>query len=233
MKKPVVGLIPYDIAGSDEKYMPEGYLEGVKQVGCEPLVLDYDTIDLSKIDELAHSLDGMLFTGGVDIDPAAYGERKWPQTGRLIPNRDKLETALFASYYPLGKPILAICRGHQAVNVALGGTLVQDVPMLYGTNHRQPDGNPFWHKIHITPESRTAKIFGATEFVTDSYHHQSVGLVGKGLIVTARSEDGVIEAMEAEGDRFLLAMQWHPEKTLGIDEYSIKPFQAFAEAIRG
>lgn len=232
MRRPIVGLIPYDVNGTRKKYMPLGYLEGVESAGCEPYIIDYDAFELDKIDELAHMLDGMLFTGGVDVDPARYGETKWAQTGRLIPNRDRLEAALFKSFFPLNKPILGICRGQQTINVCMGGTLVQDVPTVYGTLHQQPPGNPFWHKIHIKPGSRVAEIFGATEFVTDSYHHQSVARVADGLEVVARADDGVIEALEMPGERFLVCLQWHPEKTLGIDSFSIKPFEALRAAIK-
>lgn len=232
MKKPVIGLIPYVRSGSDERYTPEGYLNGVSQAGGEPRIIDYVDFPLDTVEALADALDGMVFTGGKDVDPANYGAQPWPETGPVIPARDALEIPLLRALIARGKPILGICRGLQVINVALGGTLIQHVPKVYGTVHQQGKDSPlFSHEVDIVPGSRVAQIFGVTTLATNSYHHQSADRVAPGLVISARARDGVVEALEAPGDQFLVCLQWHPEKTLGMDEFSFKPFQALLAAV--
>lgn len=231
-RKPVIGITPYRKSETGERYMPEGYTRGLQETGCELRIIDYMTIAKEELPELVKGLDGMLFSGGPDVDPKFYDMEMWPECGTPTLERDEIELELFRLVYPTGMPIFGICRGVQLINVAMGGTLVQHVPKLYGNVHQQDsDQPPFSHKICLIPETRVSRIFGDLTFPVDSYHHQSVARLGEGLVISAYSEDGVTEAVELPGDRFLVGLQWHPEKTLGLDEYSFKPFCAFREAV--
>ncbi len=233
MKRPVIGVIPYERADGSGRYVPEGYLDGVREAGGEPRYIDYVDFPLDAVEALADELDGMVFTGGKDVAPENYGELPWPELGPVLPDRDALEIPLVKAMFARKKPILGICRGLQVVNVALGGTLIQHVPKVYGTDHQQQkDDPPFTHDVDIVPGSRTATIFGATSIRTNSYHHQSADRVAPGLVISARARDGAVEALEYAGDPFVVCLQWHPEKTLGMDEYSIKPFRALLAEIR-
>lgn len=232
-KKPIVGVTPY-MHDNGERYVPEGYITGIVDTGCEPLVIDYMTVKTEDLPGIVAKLDGMVFSGGPDVDPALYGEEDWPEAGRHVKERDEIESGLVKLIKDTDMPVLGICRGLQLVNAAMGGSLVQHVPKVYGDKykHQQKDGDPtFIHPVSITPGTRTAGIFGNTEFMIDSYHHQAAKEPAPGLVVTAKAPDGVTEALEMPGDRFFVLLQWHPEKTLYKDEYSIKPFEALKKAI--
>lgn len=232
-KKPVIGVTPY-MHDDGTRYVPEGYITGIVDTGCEPYVIDYMTVKVEELPEIVAKLDGMVFSGGVDVNPEIYGEEDWPEAGRHVKERDDIETALARMLKDSDMPVLGICRGLQIVNAALGGSLVQHVPKIYGDSlkHQQkPEDPPFIHPVSITPGTRTAEIFGATEFMIDSYHHQSAKAIAPGLVVTAKAPDGCVEAIEMPGDRFFVLLQWHPEKTLYKDEYSIKAFEALRKAI--
>ena len=232
-KKPVVGVTPY-MHDNGERYVPEGYLQGIIDTGCEPYVIDYMTVKEEELPGIAAKLDGMVFSGGVDVDPRIYNEEDWPEAGRHVKERDDIETALCRMLAGTDMPVLGICRGLQICNAALGGTLVQHVPKIYGDEfkHQQkPEDPPFIHPVKLVPGSRVAEIFGATEFMIDSYHHQSARDIAPGFKVVGSAPDGVVEAIEYDGERFFVLLQWHPEKTLYKDEYSIRAFEALRAAI--
>lgn len=232
MRRPIIGLICNERAEGAIRYLPEGYLNGVHAAGGEPRAIDYMDFSLDEIEDLADALDGIVLTGGRDVEPARYGRAPWPELGPVRLERDALEIPLIRAMLARKKPMLGICRGLQVVNVALGGTLVQHVPKVYGKSHQQAEGGPpFAHEVDIVSGSRTAEIFGTATLLTNSYHHQSAEEVAPGLVISGRSRDGVVEALEWTGDSFLICLQWHPEKTLELDEHSIKPFRALlAEA---
>jgi putative glutamine amidotransferase len=167
-------------------------------------------------------LDGLVLAGGSDIDPAMYGAPRHPETGEPDPARDSLEIFLLREALERDLPVLAICRGLQLLNVALGGTLVQHIE-----GHRYPD-QPDVHPITIASHSRLRSILEVDEFVVNSRHHQCVDRVASGLVVVARAPDNVVEALELPGKRFVLAVQWHPEdRTDGPDA---RLFEAFRDA---
>lgn len=231
MKKPVIGVTPYT-RQDGSIYVPDGYLEGIKSMDCEPLVIDYRNFTVKYMREAASKLDGMLFSGGKDVTPRFYGEEPVPEAGPFDLDRDELELLLFELVRAKKIPILGICRGCQIINVAAGGSLYQHVPAVFGKNHQQgSDDPPFVHEVSILPGTKTHKMFGETHIMVDSYHHQSVKDVAEGFIVTARSPEGVVEAIESTADDFIVCLQWHPEKTLGLDEHSIKPFREFKRAV--
>jgi putative glutamine amidotransferase len=169
-------------------------------------------------------LDGLLLAGGPDVDPELYGASRHPETGPLDPERDSRETALLREALDRDLPVLAICRGLQLLNVALGGTLVQHI-----RGHRCPKQLAV-HPITITFDSMLESILEVDEYTVNSRHHQCVGQLASGLVVGARAPDIVVEALELPGKRFVLAVQWHPEdRTDGPDA---KLFDAFRDAIR-
>lgn len=232
-RRPLIGVTPY-VNDNGERYVPVGYINGIIEVGCQPLVINYQGCDEENLEKIAGILDGMVFSGGKDVDPEFYGETDWPEAGSHLRDRDEVEIYLLKNLYAAGKPILGICRGLQIINVALGGSLVQHVPKIYGDSltHQQKGAEPpFVHEVEFEKGSRVREIFGQDKIMINSYHHQSADRVADALKITARASDGVVEALEGKDDRFLVCLQWHPEKTLGMDEHSIKPFKALRKAV--
>jgi putative glutamine amidotransferase len=174
-------------------------------------------------DSLA-GLDGLLLAGGSDVDPQLYGAAPHPLTDQSDEPRDALEIRLLREALERDLPVLAICRGLQLLNVALGGTLAQDIE-----GHRRP-GEREAHGIAITRYSRLRAILGSDDYLVNSRHHQSADRVADGLAVTARAPDGTIEALEMPGRRFVLAVQWHPEDRTGGPDGKL--FEAFRDALR-
>lgn len=190
------------------------YVEGVRRHGGEPLVLDETTPEADRSTALA-SMDGLLLSGGADLDPAYYGESPRPATV-VEPERDRLEEAAFRAAEQRLVPVFGICRGMQAINVFRGGSLVQDIGGH--TSEAYPAPTRHAHPLTIRPDSRLGRLVGETPPV-NTYHHQAVRPtgVGSGLRVAGTSphDDGeLVEAIEdADGDRWLVAVQSHPERT--------------------
>jgi putative glutamine amidotransferase len=183
------------------------YVLAVAENGGVPVVLP--TIDDEAIlQRYLEMLDGLVLVGGADIPPSAYGQEPH-ETVRLMPSRRyDFERKLIAHWLASGKPLLGVCLGMQFTNVVSGGSLIQDIPSQVGTtvNHRHD------HRVHIEPASAFAQILGSHEAMVLSSHHQAVKDVGRGFRVVARSEDGVIEALERTDGPFGLCVQWHPER---------------------
>jgi putative glutamine amidotransferase len=169
-------------------------------------------------------LDGLLLAGGSDVDPARYGAPRQPETEEPDHDRDSLETALVREALDRDLPILAICRGLQLLNTALGGTLVQHIE-----GHRCP-GQRDVHPIAIAPGSRLQSILNLDRYAVNSRHHQCAGQVASGLAAAATAPDRVVEALELPGKRFVLAVQWHPEDR--TDSPDARLFEAFRDAMR-
>jgi putative glutamine amidotransferase len=194
--------------------------------------------DLPTLRALYDRLGGLLLAGGVDVDPAAYGEVRTPLTGAIDPARDRVEIQLARWALAEGKPIFGICRGLQVLNVALGGTLLQDIaaqhPGAIKHDYFPTQGYSRDHEAHhvrVTPGSRLHAALAAQEIPVNSMHHQAVADLGMGLRVTAVAADGVIEAIEAADHRFALAVQWHPESLRGDHAARLlAPFLAAATA---
>jgi putative glutamine amidotransferase len=183
------------------------------------------------------SFDGIVLGGGCDVDPRRYGQS--PRAGarlELDSDRDETDLALFDKAWREGVPVLGICRGLQVINVALGGTLVQDIPterpseVIHQRSPRQK--MRLDHEVEISPGTRLAEIAGASRFAVNSRHHQAILKAAPGVKVSATAPDGLIEAVEYEaGDRWLLAVQWHPENLAG-DRVSRALFGEFARSVR-
>ena len=204
----------------------EPYAEALRQAGIEPVLISpEDRRSLA-------GLQGLLLTGGPDLNPARYGGTPHPANETPDDDRDELETGLLAEALAGGLPVLAICRGMQLFNVAHGGTLIQHldncaVHRVTGNDLALPV-----HEVLVEPGTRLAAILGEGAHAVNSRHHQAVERVGAGLCVTARSTpDGVIEALERSDCRFALAVQWHPEDQVRLDATQKKLFEAFAGAL--
>lgn len=184
----------------------------------------------AEVAQLASSCEGVLLPGsGADVDPEKYGHERIPACGAADPAREAVDELLMQDAANLYKPLFGICYGLQSWNVWRGGTLIQDLQT--SVNHKPGREIVDAHRVSLEPESLLTQIAGATDFTVNSSHHQAVDQSGDGLRVTARSvEDGVIEAVEGSGEQFVLAVQWHPERSFEGDPVSRKLFSAFVEA---
>lgn len=212
-------------------YVPVDYVEAVLEAGGLPMPLalhDVGQYEGEAAEQLAHC-DGLLLSGGVDINPATYGEQPHPELNATTPDRDAHELALLAEAKCRGIPILAICRGIQLVNVAYGGTLYQDIPSQVpdAIQHSQRSARHLpSHDVALTQGSRLYELVGGSIAVT-SFHHQAVKDLGANLDVVATAPDGIIEAVEATDHPWLVAVQWHPEMSHAADAPSRAIFEAF------
>lgn len=192
------------------------YVRGVSEAGGVPVILP-PSVSLRAAEALLDSVDGLLLSGGPDLDPAYYGEGPIPELGTTIPEWDALEMALLRLALERGMPIFGICRGMQLLNVALGGTLYQDVPSQLGAdvfNHWQTTPKcQVTHEVEVLDDSYLAKITDRQTVEVNSFHHQGIKDLADALTVAARSVDGVIEALESRdfSERWLVGVQWHPE----------------------
>ncbi len=200
----------------------EAYAEAVRRAGVEPVLISPDApLPIT-------GLDGLLISGGSDIDPARYGEEPHATTDSVDRERDAMEAALIEQALAADLPLLAICRGLQLLNVVRGGTLVQHLENT--AMHRVKDLAEV-HRIEVVPGTRLASIIGPASQVVNSRHHQAVGRLGQGLRVSATAPDGVVEALEDPLKRFVVAVQWHPEERIGIGAHDRALFEAFAAAL--
>jgi putative glutamine amidotransferase len=182
------------------------------------------------------SVAGLVLTGGEDVDPARYGEKRHEKVRNVNAARDATEAALIEEAQARGTPVLAICRGIQILNVALGGTLVQDIPSQCETDIDHDEDTPRdsrSHEVSIEPGSLIAKAIGTDHARVNSFHHQSVKRVAEGMRVTARSPDGVIEGIEStDEDWWVMGVQWHPEEmTESAEPWDRGLFKAFARKL--
>jgi putative glutamine amidotransferase len=222
-RKPVIGITKCSRTAD--------YVESVRKAGGDPLVLDWGA---GSVDEALERADAVLLTGGPDVDPACYAAMPHPLTKTAEAERDRFEIELAAKALEQDRPVLAICRGMQVLNVATGGTLVQDIPSELRTDvtHDVKDPkNAVAHWVTVQPQTRLARLLGSTEVAVNSRHHQAVRTTGNGLIVTAVAPDGVIEALERPGARFCVAVEWHPENFVESGEF-LSLFRALVDAAR-
>ena len=214
-------------------YNNRTYIHAVERAGGVPILIPiFD--DLDELHTLLPRLDGLLLSGGIDVDPSNYGELPHPLLTDTNPQLDALELAMARWAFDKNIPTLGICRGMQVMNVALGGTLYQDLGDLFAGSLRHKNWdlprNTLVHSVHIDAGSRMEQILGTRELRANSLHHQAVHNPGKGVCVTGCAEDGVPELIEVPGHRFMLGVQCHPEEIYTDIPVWTRLFVAFVEA---
>ena len=222
-QRPLIGLTTYleqtqtgvwDVPAS---FLPKVYFEAVNRAGGIAVLLPPQPVDAEIANRVLDSLDGLIITGGKDVDPALYGQEPHPTTDAPRIDRDTWEGALLAAAIDRGLPFLGICRGAQVLNVALGGTLHQHLPDVIGTTRYNLGGGVFAeNEVAVAPASTLGTLVG-DGITVKSYHHQAIDTVADGLVVTARSDDGTIQAVELPSVPFGVAVQWHPEEDAAED----------------
>ena len=228
--KPTIGItLSSNIVSGTYK----NYIRAIEKFGGEPRCLYPGAPS-----DAFKGLKGLLLTGGPDIDPSYYGEDAH-ETTDINPNRDKLELPLCKQSMEADLPVFGICRGIQIMNVAIGSSLYQDIPSQF-TDHLTHkilvNKDDSWHDIQIQPDSLLNQITNETTTEVNSRHHQSLKVIGEGFTVTAQSKDGIIEAIEDTSKKFMLGVQYHPERmfkepgSLELQEHSAKLFSAFIDA---
>jgi putative glutamine amidotransferase len=217
---------------ADAAALPRAYLDAVRRAGAQPVVVDpasTASTGLAAATDLLARFDGLLLTGGPDVDPARYGAENHPETYGVDRHADDLECSLARAAIEASVPTLAICRGIQIVNVALGGTLHQHIPEEPGVAaHGAPGkGERLEHDVALDDDSLVARVMGTTAPRCSCHHHQAVAGLGEGLRVVGRAADGIVEAVALDGV-WLLAVQWHPEDTAPADPAQQALFDALA-----
>jgi putative glutamine amidotransferase len=209
-------------------FLPAAYFRGVNEAGGVAVLLPPQPVDSDIAERVLDGVDGLLITGGKDVDPAAYGQEPHPVTDEPGRQRDVWEFTLLGAALKRELPVLGICRGAQVLNVALGGTLHQHLPDVIGHTRHQA-GNAIFTTLPVrtVPGTRLAALVGES-IDARCYHHQAIAELGDGLTVSAWDADGVVEALERGGDGFVLAVQWHPEESLD----DLRLFEAIVDAAR-
>jgi len=231
MKQPVIGVIPLWDDEKDSIWMLPGYMQGLEEAGAVPVILNL-TVSETALKKSAFSFDGFLFTGGHDVNPKLYGQEN-KGCEEICDIRDQMEAYIFReAVLNQKKPALGICRGIQLFNVLLGGSLYQDIPSELPGSIKHTKGPPYdvpAHSVKLLPESPLRKLTGKENIEVNSYHHQGINKLAKGLEVMALTDDGLVEAVYMPDHTYVWAVQWHPEFSLK-DENSKKIFSSFVES---
>lgn len=237
MKKPLIGITSFLDHSKRVPYcsLKESYVRAIEAAGGIPIILP--VADPSHAGEILQKIDGLLFSGGGDIAPWLFGQEPVPGLGTYDTRLDEWEISLCQIAWKTSKPMMGICRGCQVMNVALGGTLLQDIPQKVGLSDivlHNPAVPPYelCHSISITKGSYLSTLFSSEKPRVNSFHHQAVDTVAESLVVSARSQDGIIEALEAKDARFALALQFHPEGLWERYPEFLAPFSALVRAAK-
>ena len=233
--RPVIGLTTYlrqaqsGVWDVQAAFLPHVYFDAVNRAGGIAVLIPPQPFDVASAHRVLDGLDGLIICGGEDVDPARYGQDAHPTTDEPKVDRDNLEDALLSAAIEREIPFLGICRGAQMLNVHQGGTLIQHLPEVVGTDKYQKGAGQFNRiPVHVDAESGLAEVLGDGAPVDGAvYHHQAIDQPGKGLRVVARSDDDVIQAVELEGVPFGIGVQWHPEQTAQEDA---RLFEGLVEA---
>ena len=221
--------IPKFKDGLFRKYMQSKYTASLRRAGAKAVWIETD--DLGKAIQEMLTCDGLLLSGGEDVNPAFYGQTATEKCGKIVPARDHAEMKMLEAFLPTGKPILGICRGEQLMNVFFGGTLHQDIADVATSCHDDyPRKNRGNHEVSVTRGTKLAEIMGQETFLANSLHHQAVDKVAPALILAATSEDGIVEGIEHPAHPFCIGVQWHPEHMSAYSKLQRRIFDAFVDA---
>ncbi len=226
--KPIIAILG---AIDDDKTvtLQNTYTRAIEASGGLPLIIPY-TENEESLAQYVKICDGFLFSGGCDIEPRKFGEDTLTECGKIQLYRDYIELEIFKRAFNEKKPIMGICRGIQLINVALGGTLYQDIPTQISTDipHRQTEQkNQPSHSVKILSDTPLMELVARERMTANSFHHQSIKALGEGLEVMALSDDGIIEAVYFNGENYILAYQWHPERLFDTDSDNKALFDNF------
>ncbi|OBW59956.1 gamma-glutamyl-gamma-aminobutyrate hydrolase [Solibacillus silvestris] len=227
--KPIIGLTMYDF---DKKLdINNAYLTSIELAGGIPICIPNATEE--NVEAVLNLVDGLVLIGGADIDPLLFNEEPHRHIGSVVRKRDDSDLLLMKAAFKRQMPVLGICRGQQIMNVAFGGTIIQDIPSQVENTilHKQPSKRgELAHTVAVkTPKFK--EIFTEETFRVNTFHHQSVGKLGEGLLVSAVAKDGIIEGIEHESHPYCVAVQWHPEELApNGDVYAQRLFKSFIEA---
>ncbi len=233
MKKPLIAIaanLEY-LEKNDKLTLNRAYFDAVAKAGGLPLVVP-PTDELSDMERFMSLTSGLLLPGGVDIDPLIFGREPDPGLGEVKPELDRFHIAMARIAMKKAMPILGICRGAQVMNVAAGGNLIQDIEQEKGSVKHLQNGRRFdpSHTVETVPGSLICSLLGE-RIIVNSFHHQAIDGAGKGISVTARAKDGIVEAIEMAGNPFALGVQWHPEAMMEGSDRSMEPiFREFVAA---
>lgn len=234
MKKPIIGVTPLFDDRRESIWMIAGYLKAIQHAGGVPVVLSLSDCE-EEIEQIAQDFDGFLFTGGHDVGPSLYGEEKLPFCLNTCNYRDDFEKILFEKALEYKKPILAICRGFQFMNVMLGGSLYQDIesqtkPNIKLAHSQEKPHDTAAHSVKICRDTPLYDLIKADEIEVNSIHHQAVKVLSDRLLPMAIAPDGIIEAAYMPDEKFVLGVQWHPEFMYENDEAAARLFERFVLA---
>lgn len=214
MTRPIIGICASYLVDKQQILLRDTYTNAVLEAGGLPVILPVVT-DESVIDALLNRIDGLLLSGGGDVNPACYGEEKSPECGETTELRDAFELRITQKARKRKMPIFGICRGLQVLNVVYGGTLIQDIPSACGfplEKHRQPEPyDELWHDVILEEGGLLARVTGEKRFMTNSMHHQAIKALGGTLVVEGRAEDGTVEAVRDLENDAIFGVQFHPE----------------------
>ncbi len=229
--RPVIGLTSSFTADNNAQALPSNYVWAIESQGGIPLIIPAG-IGPEHSDAILQKLDGLLLTGGPDVDPSYFGEEPHPKLGAVTPERDVIEIPLTRAAVARGMPILAICRGIQVLNIAMGGSVIQDIASQVKDPLKHRQEAPRWHGSHsvtVAGGSRLAGLLGTTKIMVNTFHHQAVKDVAPGFEVTAQAPDGIVEGIERPGC-FIVGVQWHPEGMYDRVPEMARIFKGFVEA---
>lgn len=237
MNKPIIGVLPLIDAERQSIWMLPGYLNLITNAGGIPLILPpLCNTQKQDLETLCHLCQGFLFTGGQDVDPAIYHTEIQKHCGHPSPVRDETDAFIYAYAKESNKAVFGICRGIQFINAYEGGTLWQDLPTEYpltAVHCQKPPYDQPSHLVIFPDDSPLRYIAGSDKVAVNSYHHQAVKALAPHFVVTALSEDGLIEGIKYTGHQFIEAVQWHPEFAFRKDPFMLKLAQRFIKAASG
>ncbi len=232
--KPIIGVL-VTIDNNKMTSANYTYARAVTELGGTPIILPYTT-DEEDVNNFISLCDGFLFSGGKDVEPCRFNEEILNDSLVIHHYRDDLEFKAFSNIMSTNKPILGICRGCQVINIALGGSIYQDIPTQIPSqiNHRQTEGQTeYSHDINVVKDTPLYKLVGGRDRIkANSFHHQSIKKLGNGLKLMATADDGVIEGAYLDSDRYLRIYQWHPEKLFDKHDYNNQIIKDFIDACK-